>query len=82
MNSRQKIVQQSFLDDEAGILRLLYRSYSEALEEIKEGIEEKYEAIAELTEKINDLPPNDPKRVVLEGRRMAKVYCRTPLWDR
>lgn len=74
MNSRQKIVQQSFLDDEAGILRLLHRSYSEALEEIKEGIEEKYEAIAELTKEINDLPPNDPKRVVLEGRRMAKVY--------
>lgn len=74
MNSRQRIVQQSFLDDEAGILRLLYRSYSEALEGIKAGIEEKYEAIAELTEDINDLPPNDPKRVVLEGRRMAKVY--------
>ena len=74
MNSRQKMVQQSFLDDEAGILRLLYRSYSEALEGIKAGIEEKYEAIAELTEEINDLPPNDPKRVVLEGRRMAKVY--------
>lgn len=74
MNSRQKIVQQSFLDDEAGILRLLYRSYSEALEGIKAGVEEKYEAIAELTEEINDLPPNDPKRVVLEGQRMAKVY--------
>ena len=74
MNSRQKMVQQSFLDDEAGILRLLYRSYSEALEGIKAGIEEKYEAIAKLTEEINDLPPNDPKRVVLEGRRMANVY--------
>lgn len=74
MNSRQKIVQQQFLNDEGKVIKRLNSVYNQALKTTQAAIKAKYESIDALTEQINALPEGDPQRVILESMRQSAVY--------
>lgn len=74
MNSRQKVVQERFLHDEQAVLKRLDKVYGQSLKDIKQVIAQHYDSIKSLTEQLNELDPNDPKRAILQSRIRSKVY--------
>lgn len=74
MNSRQKIVQQAFLNDEAAIIKKLHTVYGNAVKDINKAIQGHYAAIQQLTDAIEELDKDDPQRAILESMRRSKVY--------
>lgn len=74
MNSRQKIVQQKFLNNEEAIIRRLNIVYTQALKDIQSKIQSQYSEIQLLTDAINELEPDDPQVAVLKSMRQSKVY--------
>lgn len=74
MNVRQHRVQQQFLNDEGRVITHLNRTYTQAHDEIVQGIQSDYQYINELTVRINALPVGDPDRILLEGQRRSRVY--------
>lgn len=77
MNSKQKIVQQQFLNNEQAIIKRLYKLYQQALKDIEAAIAAHYKAIQAITDEINALDPKDPMVAILESRRRSKVYQKT-----
>lgn len=77
MNSRQKLVQQAFLNREEVVLKRLDALYTQAAKDCSAAISQQYAEIQLLTDAINQLEPGDPQRVILESRRQAKVYQKT-----
>lgn len=74
MNSKQKIVQKKFLNNESKIISRLHKIYSRALLDTQQAIKEHYDAIQAITDEINTLPPNDPQIPILVSKRNSKVY--------
>ena len=77
MNSRQKLVQQAFLNREDVVLKRLDAVYTQAAKDCAASIKQQYAEIQLLTDAINQLPPGDPQRVILESRRQSKIYQKT-----
>lgn len=74
MNSRQKVVQERFLQDEQAVLKRLDKVYGQSLKDINQVIAQHYDSIKSLTEQLNELEPNDPMRAILQSRIRSKVY--------
>ena len=74
MNSRQRVVQERFLQDEKTVLKRLDKLYGQSLKDINQVIAQHYDSIKSLTEQLNELDPNDPMRAILQSRIRSKVY--------
>ena len=60
--------------NEEDVLRTLASTYGQALNDINTAIAADYQAIQELTDRIESLDPSDPQVPILESRRRSKAY--------
>ena len=74
MNSRQKIVQERFLDNEQAVIDSLEETYRNALNDVEKNIKGLKFQIDELREEINVFDGSEAEKEILESRLQAKIY--------
>ena len=74
MNSRQKLVQKQFLNNEQAVIKRLNQVYGEALSELNEKIENLDFTIDKLQEEYDWMEPDDPKKAQVKSKIQSKIY--------
>lgn len=74
MNSRQKLVQQQFLNDEKAVIKRLNKVYNKSLKDIEDKIKNLTFTIGKLQQEYDWMDVNDPDRAKVKSMIQSKIY--------
>lgn len=74
MNSRQKLVQKQFLNNEEEVIKRLKKIYGDSLTGIEDKIKNLEFKIGKLQQTYDWMDPNDPKRAKVKSMIQSKIY--------
>lgn len=74
MNSRQKLVQKQFLNNEKAVIKRLKQIYSKSQADIAEKVKKLSFSIGKLKQEYDWMEPDDPERAKVKSMIQAKIY--------